>query len=354
MRCIFFSETASFLEGVLYLWSHVTDANTNASGNENANFSRDDYAMLNYLGGVASSGVAAPNDPGNIPNGYIASGQSFFVIGNKSHATSGAAYYNETVFTNAMRAVANNDQFFRGSNSNRSANKMWINLTSDNGVFNQSLIGYVTGASDSVDPMAFDAVKNLSTGSSAFIYTRIAESDKKYAIQGKSPEDLNRDEIISLGFKTSITVPTLYNISIAQLEGNFLSDNPIYIKDNDLNTIHNLKESNYSFTSEVGEFNNRFEIVFTANALSIKDHQLQPNQLTITEFSNGAVQFRINDNFSIAKVDLLDCLGRHIYSLTGSSSREVYTLSKLSKAPYIAKVTLSSGQTITKKAVKQY
>jgi hypothetical protein len=45
---------------------------------------------------------------------------------------------------------------------------------------------------------------------------------------------------------------TLYKLSIAQLKGDFLTSNPIYLKDNFLNKIHNLETSDYSFTSEVG------------------------------------------------------------------------------------------------------
>ncbi len=182
----------------------------------------------------------------------------------------------------------------------------------------------------------------------------IEDNNHKFVIQSRNPSALNENEVVPIGLKTSITVPTLYKISLAQFEGSFLSNNPIYLKDKDLNTLHNLKNSNYSFTSQPGEFNNRFEIVFTPNALAIKDHQITPNDLNIRELSNGDVEFSITNTVTIAKVEILDILGRQIYRLTSSSAREVYNLSKLSKAPYIAKVTLSSGQTITKKAVKRY
>jgi len=54
----------------------------------------------------------------------------------------------------------------------------------------------------------------------------------------------------------------------------------------------------------------------------------------------------------IFNVEVLDILGRQIYNLQGSNSNEVYDLSILSNTAYIAKVTLSNGQVITKKAVK--
>jgi hypothetical protein len=165
---------------------------------------------------------------------------------------------------------------------------------------------------------------------------------------------LNIDEVIPLGFNTSIEEATLYTISIHTTEGDFMGENDIFIIDYDLNIIHNLKISDYNFTSDKGEFNERFEIVFTPEALSINDNTITANDISITELSNGEVQIKVSEQYTIDHVDILDILGRQVYSLNGSGSTEVYNLSKLSKAAYIAKVTLSNGQFISKKAIKQH
>ncbi|MCT4629744.1 T9SS sorting signal type C domain-containing protein, partial [Winogradskyella sp.] len=65
------------------------------------------------------------------------------------------------------------------------------------------------------------------------------------------------------------------------------------------------------------------------------------------------VKIKITEPHTIEKVEILDILGRQIYNLKGNNSVETYNLSKLSKAAYIAKVTLSNGQVISKKAIKQ-
>jgi hypothetical protein len=221
-------------------------------------------------------------------------------------------------------------------------------------VFNQILVAYVNGATDYFDGMYYDAYKNLSTGLYSEIYTSIADSpNKRFAIQGKDPNSLTLDEVIPFGFNTSIAVPTLYTISIGQFEGAFMTANTIYLKDNLLNTIHNLKDSDYTFTSEVGDFDTRFEIVFTPQALSVDENLLDSDALTITELTTTDVAFNVGKGFSITNVKIFDLLGRQIYDLEGSSSREVYNLAKLSKAAYIAKVTLDNGQVLSKKAIKQ-
>ncbi|MEZ4855208.1 MAG: lamin tail domain-containing protein [Gelidibacter sp.] len=345
----FFNNTASYLEGVIYLWSHQTAPNSNASGNENENFSQNDYAMLNYVGGIA---VGTPSVSGSsTPNGFIASGQSFFVIGNKSAVTS-AGYYNYPAFNNAMRVTGNNTQFFRTSNAPE-ANKLWVNLTSDNGIFNQILVAYIDGATNGFDGMSYDAPRNLSTGLSSILYTEIPDSDKKYAIQGKDPNSLTLSEVIPIGFYTSITQATIYKLSIAQFEGDFFTNNTVYLKDKLLNLYHDLSASDYTFTSQTGEFNNRFEIVFQTDALSVGEQTLSNNDLSIIELTNGQVKFSIGHNLSITSVEILDVLGRRLYNLKGDSATEVYNLSNLSQAAYIAKVKLSNGQTLIKRAIKR-
>lgn len=343
----FFSHTASFLESVIYFWSHYTNPDPNAPGNQNLNFSKDDYAMLNIVGGVAT-GHSPATGPSRIPNGYIASGQGFFVIANKSSGTAGS--HNQPVFNNAMRVTENNDQFFRTSTNE---NKIWVNLSSDNGAFNQVLIGYVEGATDDVDGMQFDALRNLSSGTNVVLYSIISNSDKKFAIQAKEPNSLSLDEVIPLGFYTSIDVATLYTLSVQQFEGVFFTENEVFVKDNLLQLVHNLSTLEYSFTSEVGEFNNRFELVFKNSFLSIDDNEISANQVSIIEHANGEIQFTVPSQYEIKAVEIIDLLGRTIYKLKGNSSSETYDLSNLSQATYIAKITLANGYVVSKKAVKR-
>ena len=288
------------LDGALFLWSQSIPANAGTNGNENYNFNQSDYAVINLTGETAgNSGVQ--------PTRFIPSGQGFFVSYSDDANTTGVGpiFSNTITFKNSMRMAdtSSNDQFFgieentmsfNGDTSNNlpiESNKLWIDLTSDNGVFNQILIGYVDGATDGFDGMKFDAVKNLSSNLYSSLYSLIDDSGKVYTIQGKAPESLTLDEVIPLGFSTIILEPTLYNLSISQLEGDFFSANTIYVKDYHMDITHNLTESDYTFTSDVGEFNNRFEIVFTEDALSLGESELNGNDLSIIELSNGDVMF---------------------------------------------------------------
>lgn len=336
----FFTVNAGIVDNV-YLWSQATPLDANASGNDGQNFSGADYAVISV------SGINTAGASGIIPNSFIPSGQGFFV-----EALSGT----NVTFNNSMRVTGDNDQFFRSPSSPSTTNReaLWLNLTSDNGVFSQIAVAHIEGATDGNDGTSFDVKRNASSANFAKIYSTIENSNDEYVIQGKNVSSLNLDEVIPLGFNTAIESPTIYTISIAQFEGDFYNANNIYLKDNLISTLHNLKDSDYSFTSEVGDFTDRFEIVFDAQALSIGDADLDPNSLTINELNNGDVKFSLKGSaHTIQSVQIIDLLGRVVYNLNGSSSTEVYNLSKLSKAAYIARVQLSNGQTITKKAIKR-
>ena len=315
---------------------------------------QSDYAIINTTGQTAGG-------DGIIPSRYIPSGQSFFMaydnsaVGNLISSSPDDIYEGNVVFNNSMRVTTNNDQFFRGTNSKSSSldNKIWINLTSDNGVFNQLAIAYVDNATNGYDGMGYDTPRNLSTELYSSIYTIIEGEDKKFAIQGKAKGSLTLDESIPLGFDTSINVATLYTLSISQMEGEFLNNNTIYLKDYLMNIVHDLSNSEYTFTSEVGEFKERFEIVFTNASLSTNENSLADNTISIVELDSDNVRFKTSSNQTIKTVVIYDVLGRLLYNLNGNSSSETYNLSSLSQATYIAKVELSNGLIITKKAIKR-
>ena len=251
-----------------------------------------------------------------------------------------------------MADETSNQQFFRSNNITMD-NKLWLNLTSDNGVFNQTAVGYVDNATNAYDGTGYDAPRNMSTQTYSTIYTLIEGVDKKFAIQGKDPNSLDLNEKIVLGFDTSIDVATLYTISIAQLEGEFLSSNTIYLKDNLMNINHDLSATDYTFTSEVGVFNDRFEIVFNQEALSINNPSSNTNSLSIIELNDGQVQFKLSSTFEMKSIEIIDLLGRTLYKLKANGSSGIFNLSNLSQATYIAKVELTNGLVITKKAVKR-
>ncbi|MGB5420085.1 T9SS type A sorting domain-containing protein [Algibacter sp.] len=341
----FVTNNPGVVDGAAYLWSHATALSATTNGNEDFNFSQSDYIIINTGSGSVN------NSPGSLLE-YIPSGQSFFIAG-LSNAN--------VTFNNSMRIKNpdSNTQFFKNSNSKgkktSQENKIWLNLTSDVGVFNQVLIAYVEGATDSYDGMSYDAPRNANKGVASIIYTLIDDiNDKKFAIQGKGVNSLNEDEIIPLGFFTSTDSAALYELSIDHFQGDFFSEKTTFLKDKFLNKIHNLSDSNYVFTSEVGEYNNRFEIAFKSSLLSTDNIDLTGINLKIISLDNHLVNFKITTNdVTIKDIAIYDLLGRNLYNFYGHSNSETYSLNNLKNTAYIAKVKLSNDVIITKKIMKK-
>lgn len=345
---LFFAENSGIVEGAAYFWSQASPPSSSNAGNQQLNFSTNDYAMY-----ASGSGLGTAGASGSIPNNFVPSAQGFFIEGN----TIGTAK-----FTNAMRVASttSNNLFFKGSTKSQKAstrdpleNRIWINLTSDNGVFNQIAVAYVENATHNDDGSAFDAVRIVTKETPAALYSIIENCDKKFAIQGKNINSINEDETITLGFKTKIKVATLYTLSIAKMEGDFLNSHSVFVKDNLLNKVHDLTVCDYTFTSETGEFNNRFEIVFKADALSTANALVSPSQLKIAQLDNDNIQFTAPNGLRIKTVSIFDLFGRQLYQFNGQNDTEVFKLSNLNRSVFVAEVALSNGRVISKKALKK-
>ncbi len=333
----FFEANQSVIGLAVYLWSHATPASNNTNGNQSYNYNADDYAVVTCYSGEIAGGTNV------IPNRFIPSGQGFFVQ---------AIDNGNVVFTNDMRMkdTTSNSQFFRSNNSTE--NKLWVNLTSDNGVFNQLLMAYVEGASRADDGLCFDASRNMSSGTPAIIYSIIDEEvDKKYAIQGIEASSLDTNEVFSIGFYNTIDQPTQFSLSIGQTEGSFMTSQTIYLKDNLLNNIHDLTASAYTFTSPTGEFNDRFEIRFNVETLGVSQ-EASENALKIIDINSNTLQFEMTNHTNIKAITMYDALGREVQYTKSENSMQLVNVSNLQQAMYIAKVELETGAIVTKKVLK--
>src|SRR5690606_4226430 len=113
-------------------------------------------AIYNLNGGTGTSPATNPGVNMQTPNGFVGSGQGFFVKG----ITGGNATFN-----NSMRATGagSNTQFFRSATANNNGtvstlekNRYWLELKNAQGAYKQMLVGYIETATNSRD-RNFDA-----------------------------------------------------------------------------------------------------------------------------------------------------------------------------------------------------
>ena len=135
--------------------------------------------------------------------------------------------------------------------------RIWLNLTNAGGAFKQLLVGYVTGATNGFDKL-YDGT---TIDSNPYIDFYSINGGKNLTIQGRGLPFVITDEV-PLGYKANIA--GAFTISIDHVDGLFGTQD-IFLKDLTTGGIHNLKNGAYSFTTEIGRFNDRFLLLYVDN-----------------------------------------------------------------------------------------
>ena len=315
--------------GTLYFWTHRTGISNTNPGPDANNFITADYAMYNMTGGTSSSGTGSP-----VPNGFVASGQGFFIDANT--ATS-------VVFNNSMRSrFYDNSQFFRPSGmleAGQDRDRIWLSLQHANVLYSQQLIGFFDSATAGFD-QGYDGVVNPA-GNSVSFYS-LMESDK-YRIQGRQPFDVT--DVIPLGYTTTATGS--FTVSIDMVEG-LLSQAglPVYLEDKALGTLHDLKSGAYEFTSQPGTFDERFVLRFVDAALGNPDIDAPANGFAAYAQA-GTVH--VKSSQQVKRVRIYDLRGRLLHGSPVLSSETYQIELQASTQPLIITAELTNGELVTRK-----
>jgi len=319
------------LEGSIRVWTHGT-LPSNATGNPfygsfTFNYTSNDYIIHNGTGTISGPDTY---------DGYIPAGQSFFVAMLDGDETTSSAN-----FTNAMRVKNQNTQFYRSANTNSTENsfgnsRIWLDLVSNNVVASRILVGYINGATNEKDRM-YDAYTKVDNA--VVLYSLI--DTEKACIQGKALPFEDTD-IIPLGFKVSASGN--YTIAIAAVDGIFNNEQIVFLKDKLLNVMHNLSLNPYPFSATAGEFNERFEIVYSNTTLGVN------------EFTTNDIKVITNDKLtvyssleSIKDIIVYDVLGRKINEYKSIQSNEFTLEEQRNNQALILKITLENDVIVNKK-----
>ncbi|RZK24920.1 MAG: hypothetical protein EOO43_06865, partial [Flavobacterium sp.] len=277
---------AANIENTLYFWRKAGSANPSNTGSGYAT-----YTSLGFTSADASINNVVPT--------HIHAGQGFFVVARSAGNAN-------LVFNNNMRGTANST-FYRSSNETSTAmHRFWLNLSNENGVVGQTLVGYMSGATEEVD----SDVDALYFNDSAVALTSLI-NDSEYIIQGRSLPFTDTD-IVPLGFKTDVAGN--YTISLFNFDGLFADDQAIYLRDNTAGVVHNLKSSDYSFTTPAGIFNTRFEVLY--NTTLGTNNPALTNNTILVGVKDQIIQINAG-NVTMEKIELIDVSGRVIYTQDG-------------------------------------
>ena len=320
------SPTADNIDGTLWFWRKT---NTTAVSTSYATLTKTAYVANGSAGGDTGTGFF---NAGNEANWVISSGQGFIV-----NATNDA----DLILNNGMRRASNTDQFFKFDNQNNETKPdgiFWLNLMDNQGIYSQMALGY-----DSKTTVDFDkGYDGLNFNKDYYLASLIG--NEGYSIQSR--QKFESEDIVPLSYKV-LTIGT-YSISIDHKTGIFNNGQAIYLKDNLTNSLHNLSEGAYTFSSEVGNFINRFEIVYQ-NALAVSNPIFNENQVIVYKKNQ---ELTINSgNVMMDSVKIFDIQGRLLFRKTNVNASEVKINTTTANEILLVKITSTNNEVVTKKVM---
>ncbi|MBF6641030.1 hypothetical protein IVB69_06020, partial [Flavobacterium sp. J49] len=313
------------ITGTLYFW-RKTNGGTNGG-----------YCTYN-LGGFTGNGesiLTLPQYNENSSN-VVQTGQGFFVEGTGSGTV---------VFNNEMRINNTVNRFMRSNNNINSTverNRIWLNVTDTAGSFAQTMIAYMTGATQGVD-QAIDG--KLITDGDVALGSLIG--NETYAIQGRAlPFDVA--DVVPLSLK--VITPGDYTIAIDRVDGLFANNGQIiYLRDNTTGNVHNLSEGGYTFTTASGTFDARFEVLYQT-PLAVVTPVFNESQVVIYKTITNELSINTG-NIVMSSVNVFDITGRLLISEKNINASQVLLKSGITSEILVFQITSNDGLKVTKKVL---
>lgn len=359
--------SAAVTTGVLKYWEQAPGATSHALSSYVGG-----YALYTISAGGVESFTAAPfttylldGTPTNVPFGagtkvakrYIPVGQGFMIEG---------AITGNVSFTNSQRTFykqSGADSYFFRTRNNKDAN-------------NNDETEYTEDGLNIVPPDFKRFRINVDFAENEF-YTRqllmnfhnTATNGFDYGLEANNADVLDSDAywvldnepyvIQAFEYDISLRIPLVVNVEnnmpirfrIFDIQ-NFDDNQQIYFHDIESGIYLDLREQDYNINLPSGSYNNRFEITFTSESLGIESFTI--DDFIIYQDNTESLLYVLNPKqLDIKQIALYGISGKQVLNHTNLKSQDNYQFSteNLSDGVYVAKISLSSGQDISKKVI---
>lgn len=249
-------------------------------------------------------------------------------------------------FNDVKRVSESNIQFFESSKTSKPAllerHRIWLNMTNTGGLFKQLLVGYIEGATNGYDG-DFDGI---SFNGNVYLDFYSINSGNQLVIQGRALPFTDSD-VVPLGYRTIISGE--FTVSIDEVDG-VLTNQPVYLEDKVTNTINDLRQSDYTFTTDIGVFNDRFVLRYTNKTLGSDEFEPVNNEVSIG-IKNQIVSIS-STRENIDKVFIYGVTGEQLSNKENIRDTQLIIQNLTSTQQILlVKVFLENGISITRKAL---
>jgi trimeric autotransporter adhesin len=221
--------------------------------------------------------------------------------------------------------------------------KMWFNMESASGAFSQTLLAYSNFTTDGLD-FGYDGTL-LNDGIVA-LYTKVGNT--KLMIQAKGEFEITDTE--PLHYRANYAGE--YAIKLHNKTGIFANGQNVYIRDNQNNTIHDFITGAYTFTTDAGTNEGRFDIIYTLEeqpSLTIEKLRLTSN--TIMAYTKGNALIIETPGIQISDLYIHDLHGRTIYQNKHVDAESTAVQIAAQQQMLIVQITSTQGVKTSKKVI---
>lgn len=239
------------------------------------------------------------------------------------------------VFKNSIRVTDNTDVKFFSKNADSTVNRYWLQLITPANLVNTIAVVHFEQGSNN---FGMDD-SELNSASSDMLYSVV--EDHQLQIEGK-PSFIDTDKV-NLG--TQHYIAGNYTIALAEKEGIFEEDQPIYLKDKQTGAITNLSAGSYTFEANAGASTGRFEIIYRPEVFLVTDNKVKERIVVYRDQD----QFVIKSPKVMSVIQAYDISGKLIMVLRPNDKQEFLDVSNIANGIYILKITTADGEVVNKK-----
>ncbi|GGD19825.1 PA14 domain-containing protein [Hyunsoonleella pacifica] len=356
----FIDDNESVIDGTLQLWQQWSGTSHNLADYNGG------YAQVNKLGGVRARQFSGLNGGTTgeavgtlVPTRYLPVGQGFIteIIANGNvefnngqrvfikeadadgKFKNGSVFSKQTTSKSAIKEVEDENELIKKI-------RLEFNTIVGPKSKRELLLGFSKITSDDFD-YGYEAETD-----------DISNNDLNLSLEGKNMNmqaysEITAEKVVPLNFRSS--GDNTFEIRISDVED--VDDaQEIYLKDNLTGVYFDLRtEQSYSFTSQQGVFNKRFEIVFQSESATLSSQEIK-----VTE---NYIYYDIKSNVLYVKKLNSEVTKFTLYNISGQSMMELNTidmetlssglrLPNMATGTYIACFRTDTNQVITKKFIK--
>jgi len=328
----FINENLDVIDGTVWIWRKTNDRTVSS------------YSTINLTGYVANIARGGSNNDGNDliadpyaidPNGSLNTAQGFIVK---------AKVAGNVTYKNTMRLQTNSHSFFRTA-AQTTTDRLWINATNETGEFSQSLVAYNEDTTLGYDN-GYDGKALINGNLNLYTIAETANDTLNLTIQSRGA--FATTDRVKMGYQTEVA--GTFTLSLDHTDGRFAEGQEIYVIDNVTGITHNLTDAAFTFTSEVGTFNERFTVAYApSGALGTETPVLQTKEIMV--YKSGK-QVKVEAPADINTVTVYDMLGKTIFQKSNIDGLSFATTDlNITAQVVIVQITLDNQQVISKKII---